>query len=176
MSTDSGGGPDDRYPARDPSSTPDPARRSAPPPPGAIAGFWIRFLGALIDGVLISVVVWILALPFGVDGMSGGNPLQFIIAGAYFTYLHATPAGQTVGNRVVGVRIVDADGGGPLPYSRTLIRYLMSIVSGIPVALGYLWMLWDQPLRQTWHDKVASTTVVRATWSPPPAPFGKSAS
>ena len=93
----------------------------------------------------------------------------------YFTYLHATPAGQTVGNRVVGVRIVDADGGGSIPYSRALIRYLMSIVSGIPLALGYLWMLWDQPLRQTWHDKVASSTVVRASWSPPPAPFGKSA-
>ncbi|MBW3602616.1 MAG: RDD family protein [Actinobacteria bacterium] len=174
MSADSDSSADDRYLAGEPWSAPPPGRRS-PPPPGAIAGFWIRLLGALIDGVLLSVAVWVLTLPFGVDAMSGRNTLQWIVGGVYFTYLHATPAGQTVGNRVVGVRIVDAGAGGSIPYSRALIRYLMSIVSGIPLALGYLWMLWDQPRRQTWHDKVAGTMVVRASWSPPPAAFGKSA-
>ncbi|MDP8978136.1 MAG: RDD family protein [Actinomycetota bacterium] len=174
MSAESDDGADDRhrYPAPDASSAPTPG---GAPPPGAIAGFWVRFLGALLDGLLLSAVVWLLTLPFGADAGSGRNTLQWIVGGVYFTYLHATPAGQTVGNRVVGVRIVDADGGGSIPYSRALIRYLMSIVSGIPLALGYLWMLWDQPLRQTWHDKVARTMVVRASWSPPPAPFGKSA-
>jgi hypothetical protein len=29
------------------------------------------------------------------------------------------------------------------------------------VGLGYFWMLWDEQ-QQTWHDKIAGTTVERA--------------
>jgi uncharacterized RDD family membrane protein YckC len=36
----------------------------------------------------------------------------------------------------------------------------MKLVSGVALGLGYLWMLWD-PNKQTWHDKVAKTYVVK---------------
>jgi len=95
--------------------------------------------------------------------------------GAYFTYFHSTPAGQTVGNRVMGIRIVDSGTGYHLDYVRALLRWLMSYVSGIALLIGYLWMLWD-PYNQTWHDKVANSYVVKASHHPPPADFGKPAS
>ncbi|MEC8486226.1 MAG: RDD family protein, partial [Actinomycetota bacterium] len=35
-----------------------------------------------------------------------------------------------------------------------------NVISGQILYLGYLWMIWDKD-RQTWHDKVAGTIVVK---------------
>jgi len=43
--------------------------------------------------------------------------------------------------------------------SRAFVRWLVSIVSGAVIAIGYLWMLWDRD-RQTWHDKAAGSLPV----------------
>ena len=37
-----------------------------------------------------------------------------------------------------------------------------AILSFIPLGLGYAWALWD-PQRQTWHDKIMHTYVMRDT-------------
>ena len=39
-------------------------------------------------------------------------------------------------------------------------RFALAVVRFLP-GLGYLWALWDNR-KQTWHDKVVSTVVVRA--------------
>jgi uncharacterized RDD family membrane protein YckC len=149
------------------------------PAPGALGGFWIRFAGAIVDGLILGVVTGIVSAPFGVAADTGwwlwGGPsglLTLAVGGAYFTYLHSTRAGQTVGQLVCGIRLVRAADGGQVEPGNAAIRWLMSYVSGLPLALGYLWMLWD-PARQTWHDKVASTYVVRTSHYPPPASFGQ---
>ncbi len=200
------------YPGQDPSSQPPwtgaPPSGTGPvpgtPPPGAgagaptreqLAGFWIRFVAALLDGIVVGVVAAVLTAPFGLSPFSftasfeagsssgstsagdpGGNlagsVIQTLIGGAYTVYLIGTPAGQTLGMRATGIRVADASTGGRISYPRSLGRYAMGIVSAIPFALGYLWMLWD-PRRQTWHDKVAQSLVVRTRSFPPPAPFGK---
>lgn len=152
-----------------PSASPE-APLAGKPPAEAFAGFWIRFLGALVDGILLGVVSSIIDV-----AVSGGTAVGVVLGGAYFTYFHATPAGQTVGNRVCGIRIVDSRSGGHLDYVRALLRWLMSYVSGIALLIGYFWMLWD-PEKQTWHDKVANSYVVKSTHYPPPAEFGKPAS
>jgi uncharacterized RDD family membrane protein YckC len=151
------------------------------PPPEALAGFWIRLGAAVIDGIILNIIVNIITRLFGLEsnidpreaGAAGG--ISLIINLGYYTYLHASAAGQTIGNRICGIRIADADTGGSIPYSRALIRALMSIVSAIPLGLGYFWMLW-QPQKQTWHDLVAKTLVVRTRYYPAPGPFGKPAS
>jgi uncharacterized RDD family membrane protein YckC len=48
---------------------------------------------------------------------------------AYFPYFHATSAGQWIGNKILGIRVLDADSGGSLPYVRTFVRALMSYLS-----------------------------------------------
>jgi uncharacterized RDD family membrane protein YckC len=151
------------------------------PPREALAGFWIRFLAALIDGFLIGLIASLLGSLFGfgaidptqLEVVNTSNTLQTILSLAYFTYFHATAAGQSIGNKVCGIRVLDADTGGSIPYSRAFIRALMSYVSAIVVALGYLWMLWDDR-KQTWHDKVANTLVVKAS-AYPPGEFGRPA-
>lgn len=136
------------------------------PPPGALAGFWIRFGAAILDGILLGIIGGVLTFPFG-DSSSSSSLLQGIIAVVYFTFLHSTKAGQTVGMRVCGLRIVDAATGGQVEPSKAIGRWLMSYVSAIPIGLGYLWMLWDDK-NQTWHDKVASTLVVYSRVVPAP--------
>jgi uncharacterized RDD family membrane protein YckC len=68
--------------------------------------------------------------------------------------------GQTLGKRILGIRVVSADGG-RLGYRAVLLRHLV----GYPLnllcgGLGFLWMLWDSK-QQGWHDKLAGTIVIR---------------
>lgn len=79
----------------------------------------------------------------------------------YYTRLIGR-TGQTLGKRATGVKVVDAATGLPIGNGRALGRQLFAMfVSGNLCGLGYLWALWD-PRKQTWHDKVVSSVVVKA--------------
>jgi uncharacterized RDD family membrane protein YckC len=67
--------------------------------------------------------------------------------------------------RFLKIRAIDATTGGRIDYSRCVVRYLVSILSGLALLLGYFWMLWD-PRKQTWQDKAAGTVVVPITLYP----------
>jgi uncharacterized RDD family membrane protein YckC len=136
-----------------------------PPPPveaptgvGEPAGFWRRLAGVIIDGLVIGVVDRILRFVLG-NGVGAG--LGLLVSAAYFTYFHGR-TGQTPGNAVLGIRVVDVRDrpGEPIGYGRAFIRWLVSIVSTIILFLGYLWMLWD-PQKQTWHDKAAGSVPIK---------------
>ena len=127
-----------------------------PGPTGPRASFGIRFVAALIDGVILGVVSGILQAALG---RSFGSVLGFAVGLAYIGYLEGSPSGQTVGKRAMSIRVIDYATGGPLGVGKALLRYVGKIVSSIPCLLGYFWMLWDKE-RQTWHDKIAGTVVV----------------
>jgi uncharacterized RDD family membrane protein YckC len=122
----------------------------------ARAGFWRRFAAAFIDGILLGIVSFILQAILG----RVGSGLTLLIGIVYYTYFHGN-TGQTPGDAALSIRIVDKDGGGSIGYGRAFVRWLVSIVSGIVILLGYLWMLWDGE-KQTWHDKAANAVVVPA--------------
>ena len=124
---------------------------------GPAAGFWRRFGTALIDGIVLGVVNGILRAILGTTG----EGLGILLSLGYFTYFHGR-TGQTPGNAVLGVRVVDIRDrpGEPIGYGRAALRWLVSIVSAIVFLLGYLWMLWD-PKKQTWHDKAAGSLPVK---------------
>jgi uncharacterized RDD family membrane protein YckC len=130
------------------------ASSSASSVPSARAGFWRRFAASLIDGVVVGIVAEILAYFLG----TVGSGLGFVVGLAYFTYFHGT-SGQTPGDAALAIRVIDLQGGGSIGYGRAFIRWLVSIVSGIVLLIGYLWMLWDGE-KQTWHDKAAGSVVV----------------
>jgi uncharacterized RDD family membrane protein YckC len=123
----------------------------------ARAGFWRRFAAAFIDGLVIGIVSYILQLALG----SAGSALTFLLGIGYYTYFHGS-TGQTPGNAALSIRVVGKDDGAPVGYGRAFVRWLVAIVSGIVLLLGYLWMLWDSE-KQTWHDKAANAVVVPST-------------
>ena len=122
------------------------------------AGFWRRFVAAFIDGLVVGVVQFIFNKAVG--GLFASF-VGLIVSAAYFTYFHGT-TGQTPGDAALGVKVVDLQNGtgGPIGYGRALLRWVVSIVSGIVLLLGFLWMLWDDE-KQTWHDKAAGSVVVK---------------
>jgi uncharacterized RDD family membrane protein YckC len=140
-----------------------------------LAGFWIRFAGLLVDGILFYVVNVILSTIFlsttttTVDGIAistrtGPVALIEVILIAlelgYVTYFWTT-TGATLGQTLVGIKVVDATTGEILKPSQAVIRYVGMIISGIPLLLGYIWAAFD-PKKQGWMDKIANTQVVKA--------------
>ncbi len=132
---------------------------AAPTSTMAYAGFGRRLLAVILDGIILSIPAVGLgfALSFGRSGGSGSNILLTIL---YEALLIALWNGQTIGKLAMGIRVVTADGA-PVPVGMAFARAGMKIVSGAALGLGYLWMLWDLN-KQTWHDKVAKTYVIRA--------------
>lgn len=145
---------------------PPPQAAGTPPPSGGAsgprAGFWRRFAGAFIDGILIGIVSGILraATSYGV-----GTSLGLLVGAVYFTAMIGSARGQTVGQMAMGIRVIDFNTGGPIGYGRAFIRWLVSLISAAVFLLGYLWMLWDKE-KQCWHDKAANDVVVPVQYYP----------
>ena len=137
---------------------------------GPRASFGQRFVGWLIDLVLLGVVGVVIRALIGVPA---GTLVSTVVNFAYFGYFEGGPSGQTVGKRAIGIRVIRYDTGGPLGWGTALIRNVCRIVSALPCLLGYFWMLWDKE-KMTWHDKLSNTVVVPVTaYPPPPDSFGQ---
>ena len=123
---------------------------------GKKAGFGVRFVAALIDGIVIAIASSLLTrvMPFM------KRPILSSIPGAlYSILLWVNWQGQTIGKRAMGIKVV-RDDGKALDYAEAVVRYLGYIISAIPFGLGFLWVIWDKK-KQGWHDKIAKTLVVK---------------
>jgi uncharacterized RDD family membrane protein YckC len=122
---------------------------------GPRAGFWRRFGGLIIDGIILAVVEIVLRIVL----KGAGSFVSLVVSGAYFTLFVGAARGQTPGMSAVGVRVISFDGSGSIGYGRAFIRWIGGYVSTIVILLGFFWMLWDKE-KQCWHDKFASDVVV----------------
>jgi uncharacterized RDD family membrane protein YckC len=122
------------------------------------ANFWERiaaaFLDVIIVGILITLVVHL------VPPLRSVRPPQIIslVALAYFAGMWAWK-GTTIGGTVLNLKVVRFDGK-PVTFGVAVVRGLVSVLSFIVLFLGFFWMIWDVE-KQTWHDKIAGTVVVR---------------
>jgi uncharacterized RDD family membrane protein YckC len=78
--------------------------------------------------------------------------LSFSIA---YTAVLTAMSGQTIGHEKAHIIVLDIEGK-VLNLQTALLRAAGSIISIIPLGLGYLWAIWD-PKHQTWHDKWTKT-------------------
>lgn len=138
---------------------------------GEPAGFWIRVLAALIDGVLLAAVGWLiderLGLPHGVsDTVQSAEVLNAsllalsidVALGAVYASIMVGAWGATVGKMVCGLRIVRGDGG-RVTYGVGLTRNFAQLVSLLPAGLGFIWVALS-PSKLGWHDYLCDTRVV----------------
>jgi uncharacterized RDD family membrane protein YckC len=124
-------------------------------------GFLTRVLATIIDIIVITIVNSILgAILFGGDQVRGSG-LNLLIGLAYYLYFWSSYGhGQTLGKRALGIRVVKTDGS-ELTIVDALIRYVGLILSVICLFIGVIWVAFDAN-KQGWHDKIASTYVVKA--------------
>ena len=141
----------------------------APPPPprqsmehNDKAGFWIRFVAHIVD----SVYIWFVTLPISIVSLFTSGDVDnllntiSIVLGVYILARKTGELGGSPWRAKMGVLIIDEQDGSFIGTQRAVFRIIMSYVSGLVLLLGYLWMLWD-PKKQTWHDKIAKSVVVR---------------
>ena len=140
-----------------PSDVPPPLR---PPPAPAAAeipvqlstlprvGFWERLAATFLDVIVVGIVV----------GLLGLGDYFAVWATAYFITFWVL-RGTTLGGVVMGIKVVRMDDR-PVDWSVALVRGLGSFLSLFVMGLGFLWVAWD-PQRQSWHDKIAGTIVVK---------------
>jgi uncharacterized RDD family membrane protein YckC len=69
--------------------------------------------------------------------------------------------GQTIGKRVVGIRVIRESDGQYTGFGMAFVRGLAHFLDGIACYIGFLWPLWDAK-RQTFADKVCGTVVIRS--------------
>ena len=143
----------------------DPSFAGSPPgaaagdgPSGPRASFGLRFVAALIDGILLGIVIQVVRAILGLE-FAASQALQIAGGLAYYGYLEGSPSGQTLGKRAMNIRVIDFSTGGAIGPGRAIIRFVGRYISGIPCLLGYFWMLWDKE-KQTWHDKLSNSVVV----------------
>ena len=143
-----------------------------PPPPSFPAGspstgstsasFGSRLVAFLID----SVVGGLFTLPgyilVAADAGAIGSLLVFVGGVAFIVlYCKKVAAGQSWGQKIARVRVIDINTRANLTPGRVFLRQLSKIISGFLCYLGFFWMLWDKN-QQTWHDKIVDTAVVNA--------------
>ena len=132
---------------------------------GPRASFLERFAAYLVDIILIGIIEGIV---WALTNQAAASGVGLLVGLAYFVYFEGGATGQTLGKRLLGIRVYDFNGRGPIGYGRALVRYIGRILSGAVFLLGYLWMLWDGQ-KQTWHDKIATTVVVPVRDYPVPS-------
>ena len=143
-------------PGQGPGAQQPPVAYAASGPSGPRASFGQRLLALIVDWLVLIVPVAVLFLILDVWV---AYVLTLVGSLAYYVVLQGGATGQTVGKKVLNIRVVDAANGGPIGYGRATVRMLVEwILSGI-LYLGYLWMLWDKE-KQTWHDKASNSVVV----------------
>ena len=144
------------------------AQVAAPAPPMAAPavqaeymGFWVRFVAAMIDFVILGTISSIMLLPRYLDLLSSPllNISVFFLPWLYF-WLFTGLKGQTLGKMAVGIRVIDDRDEKPELGTAATREIVGKFISGAILCLGFLFIAIDKEKRGL-HDSIAGTHVVR---------------
>jgi uncharacterized RDD family membrane protein YckC len=155
-------------------------------PPVPYAGFWLRAVAYLIDGLIMGIVavpiVIALAVLTGasaaIHGLSEDNAeqalagasfamfllaLAVVLIGGIWLYYALTESSAwqgTVGKKVLGLIVTDMNGQ-RVTFARATGRYFSRIITGlVPLMFGYI-LAGITAKKQALHDMIAGTLVLR---------------
>lgn len=118
--------------------------------------FWERFAAAFIDGIILIIPNYLLTYSLG---ELTGN-LGAVVIGWLYGALQESGASQaTIGKKALGLKVTTMDGQ-PITFMQATGRHFGKYISTVILLIGYFMMLWDEK-KQTLHDKMASTLVVK---------------
>ncbi len=123
------------------------------------AGFWIRLAALALDGILLGMLVGFTSslLPRFLQFDHG--PGGVLVALAAYGAVMWKHRGTTIGGIVCGLKVVRLDHR-ELDWATACVRALGCFLSLFVAGLGFIWVVFDEE-KQSWHDKIAGTTVVR---------------
>ena len=123
------------------------------------SGFWIRFVAAILDALIIGIPVgiigWGLAFAIGVASMMYVAQLASVVLVVYLDGIK----GGTPGKLILGMRIVNEQGN-YIGIPMAILRYIGKILSAIIIGIGFLMIAFTEK-KQGLHDKIAKTFVIK---------------
>ena len=151
--------------------------------PQNYAGFWIRFVAFIIDGLVLNVLAFVLILPilgmigiasFGLEEIFNMDPNELSLAFVaiiiplsianiilywlYFAVQQSSSWQATLGKRAVGIIVTDVHGE-RLNFTTASLRYLGRVISNMTMLIGYIIAAFTVK-KQALHDIIAGTVVV----------------
>jgi uncharacterized RDD family membrane protein YckC len=147
------------------------------PPPAAYAGFWLRVWAGAIDAaleaggaLLLTFLVGLVLRRFeGVLGISlwaaqVATGMAFILilsigAWLYSAFSESSSWRATVGKRLLGLQVVDAEGD-RIGFGQATVRHFMKFLSLFFLTIGFMMAGWTKR-RQALHDMPPDTLVIR---------------
>ncbi len=155
-------------------------QRTAGRPPASLkyAGFWLRFVAALIDGLFIFIVIlgavtvvkFVLGVPvgpgagrYGVKAFRGAHAIILfifiLVPWLYWALMESSPQQATLGKMALGLKVTDLRGE-PISFGKATGRYFGKFVSELILYVGFMMAGWTEK-KQALHDIMAGTLVVR---------------
>ena len=153
------------------------------------AGFWLRVVAYIIDGIVTGLGFLLLFIPFailtGLGAVIGGihpgedpRDISALLGGTFFLGLfvlvvlgivgawlyHAKMESSrwqaTVGKKILNLRVTDLNGA-PVSFKRATGRHFAKLITGlIPLGIGFALAGFTER-RQALHDMIASCLVLR---------------
>ena len=126
------------------------------------ATFWERFAAAFIDGIIVGAFIAMLTFLFSGEFMKPSleiSGLRLLIGVFYSAILNSSPKQATWGKQAMNIKVSNLEGG-RISFLNAVGRFFATYISMITLLIGYFMMLWDDK-KQTLHDKIASTLVVK---------------
>ncbi len=154
----------------------------------AYAGFWLRFVAHLIDGVILGIAIFALVIPLlfltglmatverlpqHLDGQVNPAAIAAILSlvftfvavavvlkWLYFAYLESGEKQATWGKQALGLYVTDG-AAERISFGRASGRFFAKMISGlIPLGIGYI-MAGFTERKQALHDMIAGCLVLR---------------
>lgn len=138
------------------------------------AGFWIRFLATLVDGILSSVLAWILSILMNENAsqsinnsltqspeslVSTSDTVANLLYGIIFIIIFtATQFKGSPGKLLCRIQVVNPDMT-QIGIGKSIGRYFSYILSAIPLMIGFMLAGWTKD-KKALHDMICNTRVV----------------
>jgi uncharacterized RDD family membrane protein YckC/Tfp pilus assembly major pilin PilA len=131
--------------------------------PTPYAGFWVRLAAFVIDYIILIVGMGIIsALARGVAGQAASFLILLIVPWLYYAIFESSGMQATPGKLALGLRVAN-EGGDPLGFGAATGRYFGKIITWFTFGVGFAMIVFTER-RQSLHDKIAGTLVVKRRW------------
>jgi uncharacterized RDD family membrane protein YckC len=140
--------------------------------------FWQRVAASIIDGLIVTIPLAIIerfifpqevivrpdygySSYFFLRGfISSAGLLNVLVNWLYSALQESSSTQATIGKKAMGLMVTDLEGN-RISFGRATGRFFAKYLSTVILFIGYLMMLWSEK-RQTLHDKLAETLVIRS--------------
>jgi len=134
-------------------------------------GFWRRLVAVLLDTIILYFPAATVRVLLGLSAIGMFDPetsaswvattFEFLLDFIYATAFLCSSARGTLGMQVMDLHVTDLKGD-RISFARATGRYFATVLSILTFGVGYLMQLFTSR-RQTLHDLVSGTVVVRPT-------------